>query len=434
MEKRTGAGARNAWMTRRKTDLSRGLCGIALSVMGLPLSLEGQESFFRRFEEQYNRSLDMDIDQRRLEGFIEAGNRWNSFQQVGLEFNYDNNITNLPDGERDFDWSISPRANFSAVWAPNESERVQVNFGTRYRHFLRGKRSDALFISDGSFVEYSKVWGQTSLVVRDNIVATDDPGTLPDVAGFAQFGGIRNTASMNLNRRFGAGFGSLGYNHFNFWSTQAASEIRERASDTLSGSLGYNVSRYLVTGVRASFTDTRNKLNIFNDSQNISGSGFIEAKLTPSVSLNGSVGMTQFTFDSDGAVGPSPNSNNLFYALNLSQDLTENARHSVNVSRSSQLGFNADLTQRFNIGYQISLIALDNVSFGLSIRYTDLQNEVGVLFSEDTQSWDLSPSIQWALNDRSSLRFTYRYLKRFSTLASREFSRSSFTMDYSYSF
>jgi hypothetical protein len=332
---------------------------------------------------------------------------------------------------------LRPFVTTDAAWAFSDKNRLQFNLTIGYTKYASTTDLDALFIAPGSSIAFDMDIGEVHISIFDRFSYSLDPTQRPDNAGNAvnggNFGSANNsigvTADWTIDRSIitggyayqrsiglGANSGGLDFDSHQLFSRYTFVEDAEF-------SYGGEVS--------VSLNFRQNRAN--NNAAQFSVGPFFQWRVSRNLSAVVRGGYNFSAFGSNGTVNAAANEGSYYAGLTVEHIVNDFITQSLNATRSSVLGLNADLVELWNIGYTISPNVVRNLQTSANLFF-NFGTEIGALTPEEFQQFGVGLNIGYPITRGIVPTLSYRFIIRGSTLPLRDYTQNTLTLSLAYSF
>lgn len=355
--------------------------------------------------------------------------------EVGAAFSAEwNDNVNISENDPQQDFVLRPLANLRALWPITDSMRLNVGAGIGYTVYVDGTRENRLLLTPDSEIAFDVAIHDVVITVYNQIDYSDDlaaEGGLSDAGG--DYARITNTAGVraaweHLDWRFQAG-----YSHFNYWSLSDSFSELDRASHQFFARVGYALAAATQAGVETSGSITDYVEPLRSDFHSVSLGPFVEWSFTEDLQVRLRGGYVIYDFEEQ-PIGPSLGTLNSYYlGLNVEHTLTDFLSHRLGVTREVRVGTSSEYEEQFRVDYGARWALLEAVSVSAGIFYENTRAPQRIE-DERFQRVGFSGGAGYQLTSQLSTGLSYRFTRRDSDLAGRDYTQHSVTLNLAYRF
>src|SRR5438045_7002728 len=220
---------------------------------------------------------------------------------LGLEYN--DNVNLAEDGSFTFssptgpitvrtqsqeDIILRPIINLDALWPITQLNTLRFDIGIGHAFYVDHSNYDtnSILISPGSQLAFDIFVGDFRINLHDRFSLQQDPIAEIALSNVADYGRFENTAGVSVLWDLNQAVVTLGYDHYNFVSTNSVFDYLDRNAEIVSGTIAFTPSSTMTVGLEGSFVDPYYDQNLLNDSRRYSAGGFIETTITSYLQLS----------------------------------------------------------------------------------------------------------------------------------------------------
>ena len=346
-------------------------------------------------------------------------------------FEYNDNINLGDHGNRLGDFSITPTAGVGISWIPASGRQsVELNVGVGYRWYLNHSELNSVIITPSTRAQYNFGIGKVKFNIHDSLTTAVDPITQGQVIGASSvspnsllnYRRIINTLGIRgdwaASSKIGVG---AGYDFLVDRTLSDQFKALDHDEHTFSGGIYTQPTPRLQVGLAGTYT-------IINYSQNIQNSGTVwtlgpnaRFQVTPTLSVQGSVGYTASSFDAPTATSNQDTSNfrSVSYEAGIRHQFLRRWEHALVITRGAALGVDSNFADYTALSYNIEGRLTDPLSLVGQLRWEDFKVSgsggqhanryllyLGVRYRL-SQSWISGLGYSYALNESNQLGLDY---------------------------
>lgn len=348
---------------------------------------------------------------------------------VGAEFN--DNIT-LAHDERISDIIIRPELDIEGLWRISENNKIRFGVGISYAKYLDHSEfdSESLLIAPTSAITWSMRSGSFTFTVRERLSYQEDPFDEPTLSNVANFRRWENQAGFEVDwdaneyTRI-----AVGYDRYDLWAKDEIYKSQDRAINTIYIKPSYQISPSISVGLSASMSWVDYREDLQSDGTVLLVGPYIKWRISDLLSFYAEVGYQVANFDGNsrfevldpdtgGGTGnfvtDTEDSNNYYAKLELVHTPSENFRHKLSASRTTELGFGSNFYDLYHFEYTIDWKLGEKVSIRPTLFYE--YYETSGSQSEEANRFGAALGLSYILSDHLTLGLDYRYLRKDSNI------------------
>ena len=385
---------------------------------------------------------------------------------ASLGFEYNDNINLSEDGtatvqgpngpvvvttEQQSDFIIRPQINLNALWPITQLNTLRLDLGIGYSFYLDHSdyNSNELLVSPGSQLAFDIFVGDFRINFHDRFSVQTDPVEEVGLSNVAEYGRFENTAGISVLWDLNAAVATLGYDYYNFISTEDLFDYLDRHADMVTGSIAYTPNTTMSVGVEGAFVYTDYDQEVLNDSTGYSAGLFLESQISNYLRVRVAGGYQNINFDNIGLVND-PNDVSDFYAnLLLSHRVNSVLTQTLSIGHENELGVNSNYvrlnyirhTANWNILYHTLLttelfyeIADDSGGYGPLVVPGPGVFIYNPFVAEHIHRYGGALSLGYQLTPHVTLGFRYQYIQKDSDQPLRDYTQNRVSVDGTYSF
>lgn len=356
---------------------------------------------------------------------------------VDLNFNtfvgltYDDNVFLSENDARD-DWYIRAGIGMDAFWPISDHSTLNATWGGSYEKYFQYSDKDRLSLTQSS-ISYDYFEDHFDLNVHDRFSLSQEPGDNGSVNNVAKFGGFENSAGVQTSWNYDLAGWMIGYDHYNFISTTAASDRLQRTAEYLVARSTLNLYPFLRAGPEFSTGFTRYDQPILSDNENYSIGGFVDTEITAKLHLEARGGYSYYTFDPSASLPLATNHNSWYLTGSLAHHYNSRISQSLDGGYVNELGTNSNLKERLYGAYHVGMTFNARVSGGVSLHAEKIKEGLG-MEEEEYLRYGVTPQVVVNLSHNASLQLAYSFLYKNSDLPNRSYKRNQVSLQAAYHF
>lgn len=382
-----------------------------------------------------------------------------------MGFEYNDNVNLAEDGSHTFpsltgpitvttepqdDFIIRPQINLNALWPITQLNTLRLDLGVGYSFYLDHSdyNTTGILVSPGSQLAFDIFVGDFRINIHDRFSVEQDPVAEIGLSNVADYGRFQNTAGVSVLWDLNQAVVTLGYDHYNYISTNDIFDYLDRNADIFSGSIGFTPSSTITVGVEGSFVNTYYDENVLNDSRTYSIGGFLETQLTNYLRLRVAGGYQMIDFDHTGLVLDFQDVDDYYANAVLSHRVNSVLTQNLAVGHENQLGVNSNFVTLNYIRHTTTWNILYHTLLSTELFYEDAEDSGGAAFfpllpglpninpfaAEHIHRYGGAITLGYQLTPHVTLGLRYQYTQKDSDQPLRDYRQNRIAFDGTYSF
>ena len=405
-------------------------CVLACGSAAALLNLHGQESLRpsiagEQAAEERRRALENQPYNVRL-GPV------NLLASTSLSVEWNDNV-NLVEVGRQEDLILRPQLDVYGFWPVTPQNSINLTLGAGYAKYFNQPQYDRLIIRPGSELSFDIFVGDFKIDLHDRFSYTHDPISQGSISGEAEFGGFYNTAGAEVDWDLNEMILSIGYDHYDFLSSTERYDYLTRHSDSVIARATFLPQTALRWGLETSGALNDYDQHVLNDNRSYSFGAFLDWTVASQLSIQPRAGFVQYSFDSGGSVGNTPDTQSYYLSLRARHQMNEGASQSIEAGRSLDLGINADLIELWSVRYQAALRIIRHVGVEPRLFY-EHGRESALTFSEAYDRFGVGLGFTYQLMEKLRTHLRYGLTIKNSDVALRDYTQHTVILGADYRF
>ncbi len=381
---------------------------------------------------------------------------------IGFEYNDNINLADDATGflpsptgpvpittQKQSDFILRPQFNVNALWPITQLNTLKLDLGVGYAFYLdhSNYNTNAVLLSPGSQIAFDIFVADFRINLHDRFSLEQDPVAEVALSNVADYGRFQNTAGVSVLWDLNRAVATLGYDHYLFISTTSAFDYLNRNAEMVTGSLAFTPSSTMTIGVEGSFVHTYYDQNVLNDSDTLSGGGFVETQITNYLKLRVAGGYQMINFDNTGLVNDAQDLNDYYVNALLTHRVSSVLSHSLSVGHETQLGVNSNYIKLNYVRHTATWNILYRTLLSTELFYEDADDSggsfvplPGVPFAfnpfvaEHIKRYGGALTLGYQLTQHVTLGLRYQYTQKDSDQPLRDYRQNRIALDGTYSF
>ncbi|PZR73913.1 MAG: hypothetical protein DLM73_09450 [Chthoniobacterales bacterium] len=356
-------------------------------------------------------------------------------------------VTTMPQS----DIILRPQVNIDALWPITQLNTLKLDLGVGYAIYLdhSSYNTTGVLIQPGSQLAFDIFVSDFRINLHDRFSLEQDPVAEVALSNVADYGRFQNTAGISVLWDLNKAVVTLGYDHYNFISTNSVFDYLDRNADIVSGSIGFTPTSTMTVGIEGSIVNTSYDQNILNDSVNYSVGGFLETQLTSYLKLRVAGGYQMINFDNTGLVNDAHDLNDYYANVLLSHRVNSVLTQNISAGHETQLGVNSNYVKLNYVRHTANWNILYHTLLSTELFYEDADDSggSGILFAPVPGVPNINPfvaehihryggavTVGYQLTPHVTLGLRYQYTQKDSDQPLRDYRQNRVGFDGTYSF
>jgi opacity protein-like surface antigen len=354
---------------------------------------------------------------------------------AGLGVEVNDNI-NLSDHDRQSDVIFRPELDLEGIWRISENNKLRIGVGLSYAKYLDHDEfdSDGVLISPTSAITWSVRHGNFTITLREHFSYQEDPFEEPQI-NQARYRRWENQAGVEVDWAASEYTNiAVGYDRYDLWAQDEIFKSQDRGIDTIFFRPSYQLSPSIAIGLSTSFSWVNYKEDLQADSTVLLVGPYIRWRITDVLNLYAEVGYQRSDFDGRSAVEildpdtglgtgrfvqDESDEGSVYAKMELVHAPTENFRHKLIASKTTELGLGSNFYDLYHVEYVIDWKIREHTAIRPSLFYE--YYETSGDFSEQAHRFGAALGIYQILSDHLTIGLDYRYLRKDSNLPNADY-------------
>ncbi len=363
---------------------------------------------------------------------------------VGAGFEFNDNIR-LSDDNRESDVIFRPVLNLDATWRMSEINTLHISVGATYAKYFEHSDldSDGVIISPNSELALTFMAGPVKITLRDRFGYQEDTYDVPDLSGTGKYARYENQAGIQLDYGMNPWTTiTVGYDHYNLWTTDEEFALQDRAIDTFFVKPGFQITPTVKVGVNASYSWINFDSSDRSDANNLLVGPYVEWQISPYTNFYLEAGYqfmdfsgssdftTAFANDLDlsdedaDAVrrifSDEEDASSFYLKFEINNHPSEYFEHRLLGSKTAEVGFFSDFYDIYHIEYAADWrLMQEKVQFGPTVFYEYYESSGN--FAEEAHRYGAALGIRYHFSNSITLGLDYRYIYKDSNLDNQDY-------------
>ncbi len=365
---------------------------------------------------------------------------------LGVEFN--DNI-NLSNNNRISDIIFRPELDIEGMWRISDNNKIKFGLGISYAKYLDHSEydSDSILISPNSAITWSVRSGQFTFTLRERLSYLEDPFDQPQL-NVASYRRWENQAGFEIDweaseyTRF-----AVGFDRYDLWADDPIYESQDRTINTVFFRPSHQITHSVALGLSASMSWVDYDKDIQPDGTVVLVGPYIQWRVNDLLSVYVEAGYQMSNFDGGSSievidpntglgtgtfVTDTEDSNNLYAKLEIVHTPTENFRHKLSASRTSELGLGTNFYDLYHFEYTIDWKVGEFTSIRPSLFYE--YYETSGESSEEATRMGAALGVYHILSEHLTLGLDYRYIRKDSNIEDADYYQNLAMLSIYYKF
>jgi Outer membrane protein beta-barrel domain len=333
-----------------------------------------------------------------------------------------NDNVNLAQVDRRDDLILRSQLDVYGLWPVTPHNALNLTLGVGYAKYFNQSQYDHLVVRPGSELSFDLFVRDFKITLYDRFSYTQDPVSQGSISGEAEFGGFYNTAGAGVNWDLNEMILSFGYDHYNFLSSVERFDYLNRRSDSVLARATFLPQTALHWGFEAGGALNNYDQHVLNDNRSYNVGAFLDWTISSHLRLQPRAGFVQYSFDSGGLVGDTPDEQSYYFTLGVEHEIGKSAFQTLDAGRSLDLGINADLVDLWHVRYLAELRIIRKLGLEPHLFF-ERGRETGRLLAETFNRFGGGIGFNFQLMEKLQTRLRYSLTIKDSDLPLRDYTQ-----------
>jgi opacity protein-like surface antigen len=347
---------------------------------------------------------------------------------LGVEGN--DNI-DLSEHNRRSDIIFRPEFDIEGLWRISENNKIRFGVSLGYEKYLDHSEFDSksLLISPNSAITWSIRNGTVTYTIRERLSYQEDPFDQP-ILNVATYRRWENQAGLEVDWAASEYTNiAVGYDRYDLWADEEEFKSQDRGMDTIFIRPSYQLSPSVAIGLSASFSWFNYKEDLQSDGTALLVGPYVKWRINDVLNLYAEVGYETTNFDGTSRfetidpvtgkgtgnfVTDDEDSGSVYAKVELVHAPTENFRHRLIASKTTELGLGSNFYDLYHFEYTIDWKIGEHTSIRPALFYE--YYETSGDDSEKAHRFGAALGIYQILSEHFTLGLDYRYIRKDSNL------------------
>jgi hypothetical protein len=344
-----------------------------------------------------------------------------------------NDNVNLAEVGRQEDLILRPQLDVYGLWPVTPQNSINLTLGAGYAKYFNQPQYDRLVIRPGSELSFDIFVSDVKIGLHDRFSYTQDPISQGAISGEAEFGGFYNTAGADVDWDLNEIILSFGSDHYDFLSSTERFDYLNRHSDSVLARATFLPRTTLQWGLETGGALNDYEQRVLNDNRSYNFGAFLDWTVASHLRIQPRAGFVQYSFDSGGLVGNTPDSQTYYLSLGVRYQMNEGASQSFEAGRSLDLGINADLIELWSVRYHAALRIIRHVGVEPHLFY-ERGRQSAQTFSETYDRFGGGIGFTYRLMEKLQTHLRYGLTVKNSNVALRDYTQHIVILGVDYRF
>lgn len=406
---------------------------ILAAAFAAPALTFAQDDYFRELESprQISPVVQLNPQEEERYNLLIGAVRFNLAAGAGLEWN--DNIA-LSDNNRQDDLIFRPSLQLETVWPISELNTLRFSLGLSYAKYFEHSEFDTrgVLLSPNSEIALTMHVGNVAITFRDRFSYQEDPFDVPvlsNVATYRRFQnlvGVQAEWAVNPTVTF-----TTGYNHYNLWTHDSEFEAFDRTIDTVYVRPAVKVAPSTSVGLNASASWVRHTQEILNDGTSYLVGPFVDIGLTETTRVYLEGGYQHFSFDDNGLVLDTEDSNSYYFKGEIDNRISENLNHRLTFSKTTETGFNSNFYDLWHAEYAADWRLTPSLAFDPVLFYEHYETSGN---GEEADRFGTILGLRYVVTPSVTLGADYRFVLKDSNQPDADYYQNLVLLSVFYNF
>lgn len=364
---------------------------------------------------------------------------------AGLTLEYNDNVTyEDSSGDVQDDIILTPRLNNRLFWPITQRNALTFSLGLGYAKYFNHSEYDYFILAPGSQLSFDLFVGDFRFTIYDRFSYTQDPQNNAAVRGVPRYGGIDNSAGLNVLWDLNKVILTAGYAHRDYFAEPEEFDYLSRSSELFFARASFLLDNGVALGPEASSSITSYDQSVLNDSFSYSVGGFAEAQLSPHMRVGAHAGYVTYEFEEGDRTIPSENPQTYYFSVDMAHTLNEYISHTLRGGREIVGGTWSNFQEEYFARYSITWRIIRDVGLTTGLFYENgsyppliVQGAAGpqtALAAEDYERFGANINVSYQLMRKLRTTLSYRFLLRQSENERFDYKQNAVVLGMTYRF
>lgn len=352
---------------------------------------------------------------------------------VGAGVEWNDNIF-LSDDDRESDFIFRPLVNVDFMWPFSEYNSLSFSVGASWaKYFDHGDLdSGGLIISPTSNLTLSMQAGPLTITLRDRFSYQEEPYDIATLSNVAKYERYENQAGLQIDWPINEKtFLSVGYDHYNLWTTSDEFSDQDRSIDTVFIRPSYQLTPAMRVGLFGSYSWVNYDSDTRSDSGAILVGPFADIQLSDFVTLYVEAGYQSLSFngtsiyDGDFQAGLSPafqelpddqqevfeesdDADSWYAKVQLTHTPNDIFEHGLIFTKTAELGFGSNFYDLYHLEYGATYKGIKDTEIS-PLLFAEYYETSGS-FSEEAWRYGVAIGLRYHFSTAFTVGLDYRFL------------------------
>jgi hypothetical protein len=362
---------------------------------------------------------------------------------VGVGGEYIDNEAYVQNGRRE-DYIVRGTANVGISVPVTEANQLTFDLKAGYAKYLNTSSLDHFILAPGTEISFDLSIGDALINIHDRATHLQETVSFGTLSGVAEMERFENTGGLSVEWDLNKVNVSVGYDHYNWWSISSAFKNLDRTSDTATAKIAYLLNPATKWGVELGYAKTdyrvQNSASHLHNNDQYNAGVFVVSDLSENLKVTADVGYTKYKFQKSGGILDNSDVSTVYFHVSAQHRLNDKVSHTLGGGRDISQGLAANSTAAYTLHEDIVLNLIKDVTLTVPLMFEYSQeSDVAVTPGapqgpERYKRYGAGVDLGYQLTPKLNTKVGYRFIKKESNGATRDYTANSVTLDLNYTF
>ena len=330
---------------------------------------------------------------------------------------------------------LQPKVQFDMTYPITDVNLLTLNLGLGYDEYFGHPKNSGWRINTGSGVAFDIFVKDFVINLHDRVSYSQDTSQNPEVANAPNFGNFENTIGLATTWLLKNASFTLGYDHQNTVSPEAAYDYQNNGAEILLARATFIVDPKVQTGLEGTVALTDYTQPVLNDNTAYSLGPFVSWQPGTALQLTARGGYTYYQFDQTSTTIKSADISTYYLDLTVTHAATEVISYGFSAGRNVELGYQSDATELWYVRPNVTWHIFQHISLLTGFTYEHGIQGAGDASGGLNEIYDwlgFNVGLNWPVMKRLTVGLNYRLTLRSSDLPDNGYSQNVIGLLFTY--
>lgn len=343
---------------------------------------------------------------------------------LGLSWN-DNIDASSSGAESSF--ILQPLVQFAMTYPITDVNLLSLNLGLGYDEYFGHPENSGWVLNSGSALSFDVFVQDFVINLHDRVSYSQDTSQNPEVANAPNFGNFENTIGLATTWLLKNASFTLGYDHQNTVSPEAAYDSQNSAAEILLARASFVVHPQVQTGLEGTVSLTDYTEPVLNDNTAYSLGPFVAWQPGSALQITARGGYTYYQFEQTSTSIQSEDISTYYLDLTVTHAATEVISYGFSAGRNVELGYQSDANEIWYVRPNVTWHIFQHISLLTGFTYEHGTQGAGDASGGLNEIYDwlgFNVGLNWPVMKQLTMGLNYRLTLRSSDLPDRGYSQN----------